>query len=140
MALDPVQLNLKSDQCWRIHHFPLEIIPKADCSHGENFPLVSSWNLTPNLFHVPCFLKRSLHLCSHAEIPEHGDELYPKTALLKAEQAQSSQPFLMCQVRLPSPSNIFVTLFWTLSSLPMSFFFFFFVMRTKTEHSISGVA
>lgn len=72
----PLQPNFKGVQCWRIHHFP-EIIPMAvsHCSHCENFPLVSNWDLPrsnlcpwPLIFSVWLLVKkkRSLHLlCSH---------------------------------------------------------------------------
>lgn len=44
VAQHSVQLDLKKVQCWRTHHFPWEIISVADCSHCENFPLLSNWN------------------------------------------------------------------------------------------------
>lgn len=35
IAQQPAQL--KTVQCWEIQHFPGEIMPVANCSHGKNF-------------------------------------------------------------------------------------------------------
>lgn len=50
--MDPVQLDLKCVQCWGIHHFLGDIIPKVDCSHCENSPLVLNENVPKSNLHL----------------------------------------------------------------------------------------
>lgn len=126
----PVQPDLKSAQCWGIHHFPEDILQWLLLSRIGSFPGVTFCPL-PIIFPCDSLLKGHLPWLPPFKYWDMMLKVSPKPPLLVAEQTPFTLPFLCVR-----PSQALDQPVWPCSAPSPACPCPFCIAGTKTEPSL----